>query len=73
MHRPGQMQGKGDLEPEAGVGTSMLTMGSVPLGLEVLRFYRRFWVHANIQQGQGQTASVKDDHSPCPHPQAPRL
>lgn len=44
MHRPGQMQGKGDLEPEAGVGTSMLTMGSVPLGLEVLRFYRRFWV-----------------------------
>lgn len=35
MHRPGQMQGKGDLEPEAGVGTSMLTMGSVPLGLEV--------------------------------------
>ena len=66
-------KGKGTWSQRLGLVSSMVTMGSVPLDLEVLRFYRRFWVHTDIQQGRGQTASVKDNHSPCPHPQALRL
>lgn len=48
-----------------GWGWYQHTHGLCALGSKVLNS-RRFWVTQTFQQGQGQTASVKDDHSTCP-------